>query len=144
MIQGKLLHTRLLYSISTDFCGDLLFLRENLSSDWLFVSWLMFICTLLWFLGSAFYLIVGIRTLNSRQMYVYSTSVGDSLLYLVGCMYYLRGSYDEIIMGNVMTSIQSGPPNLDSSPGSAQLSEMCISTGLNVFEERHENDKMAT
>lgn len=73
-------------------CGNHTFLLKHVSSDWLAACWFICIATFICAIGS--YLLIFSAT-NDRQVFVYTSGFVDCLLFLIGSMYYVAGSYCE-------------------------------------------------
>ena len=65
-------------------------LSKHCKTDWLVSCWLMYYSTFLWLFGSYIELF---NAENDRQVFVWITSFFNALLYLIGCAYYVSGSY---------------------------------------------------
>ena len=60
----------------------------------LVTCWLFYFASVVWFLGSIFMLIyTTCDHRNDKEIYLYSSSIFDSILFLIGSMYYCAGSY---------------------------------------------------
>lgn len=88
--EEKKTDTQIVLKWTSRVFGEKSFLLPHCQTDWLASTWFMLIATLFWFFGSWLMLFT---TQNDRQLFVYSTSFVDSLLFLIGCCYYTAGSY---------------------------------------------------
>jgi hypothetical protein len=66
---------------------------RHVVTDWLAMTWFFFFSTLMWFLGSLFFLC---SSRNERQFYIWSTSFIDAFVFLVGSAYFIAGSYPNL------------------------------------------------
>ena len=63
---------------------------QHVGNDWLAACWFFLICSLLWTIGSLFYITI---SKNQRQDFVYASSLADALLFTIGSAYFVAGSY---------------------------------------------------
>ena len=70
--------------------GEKSWICKHCKTDWLVSCWLMYYSTFLWMFGSYIELF---HADNDRQVFVWVTSFFNALLYLIGCAYYVSGSY---------------------------------------------------
>jgi hypothetical protein len=64
---------------------------KHVQTDWLAATWFFFYATLVWVIVS-WCLLLGAE--NSRQIFIWVSSLVDALIFLVASMYYVAGRYN--------------------------------------------------
>jgi hypothetical protein len=70
-------------------------LRKHLANDWLIVSWGLFIGCILTTILLCALVYVAVEAGSDRLIYDYVTSLVDMIIFTIGCMYFLAGSYPD-------------------------------------------------
>jgi len=92
------------------------FLEIHCCNDWLVTTWLFLFASLLWSIGSILMLIYIVlwHSSNSKEIYLYSSSIFDSILFLIGSMYFCAGSYHlDVLTTNNNNSLRSQQTDSD-------------------------------
>jgi len=80
----------------------------------LVTCWLFYFASVVWFLGSIFMLIyTTCDHRNDKEIYLYSSSIFDSILFLIGSMYYCAGSYHLDVLTSNVSHHQDRTPKLE-------------------------------
>lgn len=69
---------------------------RHLHSDWLAGTWIFFYGTLAVTIGSIFFVFESYMRFNRVEIFVWSLSVVDSIVFLIGAMYYVAGTSHNI------------------------------------------------
>ena len=103
------------YPILVKCIGNRSFLEIHCCNDWLVTTWLFFFASLLWFIGSVFMLIYQYcKNQNGKEIYLYISSIFDSILFLIGSMYYIAGSYHlDVLSTNHSQRTQHSDKDID-------------------------------
>jgi len=82
----------------------------------LVTCWLFYFASVVWFIGSIFMLIyTTCDHRNDKEIYLYSSSIFDSIFFLIGSMYYCSGSYHlDVLTSNVSHQDKDRTPKNES------------------------------
>ena len=75
------------------YFGDKEWIRTHLANDWLAGTWFFLYANILLTVGSFGMLFIAAAAGNPKEIFLYSSSVFNSTLFLVGSLYYVSGSY---------------------------------------------------
>eukprot|EP01041_Mallomonas_annulata_P001362 gene1362-2633_t len=68
---------------------------KHVQNDWLAGTWFFFLATFMCLFGSVLLFLDALVRLSNEEMFIYGLSVFDFLLFLIGCIYFVSGSYPD-------------------------------------------------
>jgi len=87
--------------LASIFGNNCRFLKKHCGTDWLITTWVFFFGSVVWTLGSVYFLYYCYIEGNDRETYIYASSLLDALLFTIGCAYFCAGSYDESLQKQI-------------------------------------------
>ncbi len=86
----------ILYPTLIKCFGEGPIVRRHCGSDWLITTWFCYWCAILATIGCLFLTLLKVKSGNDRQIYIFATGAVDCLFFVIGCCYYLAGSYNPV------------------------------------------------
>jgi len=81
--------------IAFKYCCTEKYLRKHLSNDWLAGCWLFLLASMIFTVGATFLFFQALFDNNTTTTFIMGTGFSDSLIFAIGSMYFVSGSYPE-------------------------------------------------
>ena len=117
------MHSSTVHKLLLRFCCCSNFVNKHCANDWLLGTWLMFWATFVGAVGFSLYtLYCAVKYYNKLFIFVNFTASVDTFLFLIGCAYFVAGSYpvDPI---DIKTTVVNMDNNIKTSSSSSTSSQ---------------------
>lgn len=88
-------HTQVIKPIFRAICGRDHWLIMHLQNDWLAGMWINLVVTDICLVGTVGLFLKALYTKNVEELFIYGITILDVIIFIVGCMYFVSGSYPE-------------------------------------------------